>query len=408
VLAEVHRLHGTAASSAVGGLPGVLPAEIATYSVGFVGEELVGQQLACLPAGWRVLHAVPVGDRGSDIDHVVIGRAGVFVINTKHHRGATVDVKGDAVFLGGNWQPYIRNSRLEAGRALGVVAGSGIPAPVTAVLCVVGGRVRVKETPDDVVALEAPDLVRWLTARPRVLTPEQVDQLYGQLRWADAWTASEPPAQAPAWVAELARQLATEHGMASTTRRQNSRARRTSATPATGPARWPASRNPARSRPSGRRPKSGSSTRTTLLKLGLIGVLLLTAGAWSKPVGAALVKMATPQALTSPAAPAASSAPVAPVGPLAYVATLCKTGSGPAHDLGGNALACLPAPDGSGHTTWQFADPVLRLPIALPGAPCTKVGAHGWNSLTKTIQVCATYPSYPQKRWRPDPTWKPS
>lgn len=40
VLAEVHRLHGTAAWSAVGGLPGVLPAEIATFSVGFVGEEV--------------------------------------------------------------------------------------------------------------------------------------------------------------------------------------------------------------------------------------------------------------------------------------------------------------------------------------------------------------------------------
>ena len=118
--------------------------------------------------------------------------------------------------------------------------------------------------------------------------------------------------------------------------------------------------------------------------------------------------MATPQALTSPAAPAAGSAPVAPVGPLAYVATLCRTGSGPAHDLGGNALACLPAPDGSGRTTWQFADPVRRLPIALPGAPCTKVGAHRWNSITKTIQVCAILPSYPQKRWTPDPTWKPS
>jgi hypothetical protein len=40
VLAEVHRLHGTAASSAVGRLPGVPPAEIETFSVGFVGEEL--------------------------------------------------------------------------------------------------------------------------------------------------------------------------------------------------------------------------------------------------------------------------------------------------------------------------------------------------------------------------------
>jgi len=34
---------------------------------------------------WRALHSIPIGDRGRDIDHVVIGPPGVFVINSKRH-----------------------------------------------------------------------------------------------------------------------------------------------------------------------------------------------------------------------------------------------------------------------------------------------------------------------------------
>ncbi len=56
------------------------------WRVGAGGEETVGGRLDKLVKhGWHVLHAVPVGDRGSDIDHVVIGPGGVFTVNTKTH-----------------------------------------------------------------------------------------------------------------------------------------------------------------------------------------------------------------------------------------------------------------------------------------------------------------------------------
>src|SRR4051812_26505092 len=61
------------------------PAEARPWEVGGRGEQLVGAELDRLPTGWRTLHAVPVGDRGSDIDHVVLGPGGVFTINAKHH-----------------------------------------------------------------------------------------------------------------------------------------------------------------------------------------------------------------------------------------------------------------------------------------------------------------------------------
>lgn len=87
------------------------------WRIGADGEAHVGAQLEKLARKdprWRVLHAVPVGERGSDIDHVVIGPAGVFTINTKNHPGAKVWVGKDQLRVNGHTQPYIRNSRFEA------------------------------------------------------------------------------------------------------------------------------------------------------------------------------------------------------------------------------------------------------------------------------------------------------
>ena len=61
-------------------------ADIARRERGAAGEELVGAILDDLgPAGWLTLHDVALG-RGN-IDHIAIGPAGIFTIETKSHRG---------------------------------------------------------------------------------------------------------------------------------------------------------------------------------------------------------------------------------------------------------------------------------------------------------------------------------
>lgn len=47
------------------------------WYVGALGELDVAARLASLDDGWSVLHSVPIGTRGSDIDHVVVGATGV-------------------------------------------------------------------------------------------------------------------------------------------------------------------------------------------------------------------------------------------------------------------------------------------------------------------------------------------
>jgi hypothetical protein len=87
------------------------------WRIGADGEQAVAAQLTRLGPSWRVLHAVRVGDHGSDIDHVVIGPAGVFTVNAKHHPNTSIWVGGDTFMVNGQRVPYVRNSRHEARRA---------------------------------------------------------------------------------------------------------------------------------------------------------------------------------------------------------------------------------------------------------------------------------------------------
>jgi len=75
------------------------------WSEGADGEVEVARRLRKLGEGWKFLHGVPVGAGDSDIDHVVIGPAGVFTINTKIHRGGRVSVNNQAIYVNGTFGP---------------------------------------------------------------------------------------------------------------------------------------------------------------------------------------------------------------------------------------------------------------------------------------------------------------
>jgi hypothetical protein len=164
------------------------------WRLGAVGEELVAAGLGKLVAKdprWRVLHAIPVGTNDADIDHLVVGPAGVFTLNSKHHPGARIWVGGDTLLVNGVRYPYIRNSRHEAGRAARLLtAACGFPVMVTGVVVTVRANdLVVKKAPDDVQVLTRRQLRRWLRRRPDVLDQRSMDRIYEAARRPATWTS---------------------------------------------------------------------------------------------------------------------------------------------------------------------------------------------------------------------------
>jgi hypothetical protein len=156
------------------------------------GEELVAQELEMLGTHWRVLHALPNGDKadkGSDIDHLVIGPAGVLSLNAKHHKNAAVWVGCNVVMVEGHRQSYIPNSRHEAQRVGRLLSHTcGVPVVATGVVVPVNARsVTIWEQPDDVYVVNLRRLRQWLLSLPSALDRTRVERIFEAARRSSTW-----------------------------------------------------------------------------------------------------------------------------------------------------------------------------------------------------------------------------
>ena len=163
------------------------------WRIGADGEQAVADQLAKLGPTWRVLHAVRVGEKGSDIDHVVIGPGGVFTVNAKNHPDKSIWVGGDTFLVNGRQVPYVRNSRHEARRAAGrLTEQAGFPVEATGVIAVMGAHkgFTVKKQPEDgaVVVVQRRHVTRLLLKVSPRLTTRQIDAIYEVARRSTTWT----------------------------------------------------------------------------------------------------------------------------------------------------------------------------------------------------------------------------
>lgn len=159
------------------------------WRVGAKGEEKVGKELTKLPDGWHVLHAVQVSDAGTDIDHVVIGPAGVFTLNTKRHPEGRVTVYERALYVNGTKVDYVPKSRGEARRAARLLTDAcRFPVPVrSAIVFVDLADISEKGRPDDVLITTRRRLVSVLQELPTSLSTEAIGTIHEQARRGRTW-----------------------------------------------------------------------------------------------------------------------------------------------------------------------------------------------------------------------------
>jgi hypothetical protein len=167
---------------------------------GAVGEIAVGRLLERLGPEWAVLHAVPVGAGTSDIDHVLIGPAGVFTLNTKNHAGQPVWVAGRTLMVAGKKQRHLYNASHEAARAAKLLTRSpNEPVEVTGVVVVVAPKsMTVRAKPSGAAVVTDRQLLRWLSGRPTVLTPPQVAVITAAAVRPGTWHRNPPAIVDPA------------------------------------------------------------------------------------------------------------------------------------------------------------------------------------------------------------------
>ncbi|HEX5917724.1 MAG TPA: NERD domain-containing protein [Nocardioides sp.] len=143
----------------------------ALWEQGAEGEVAVARALAALPEGWIVLHDLAwPGRQRANLDHVVVGPGGVFVVDAKNWSGR-VEVRDQVLRQNGRQREQTVVSAAEAAIALqGIVPP---PAYCMGVLCFVRDE-PLTGWARDVMVCSTGNLTSMLLSRPSVLSAEDV------------------------------------------------------------------------------------------------------------------------------------------------------------------------------------------------------------------------------------------
>jgi hypothetical protein len=151
--------------------------KVENFFKGARGEEKVAGILAGLPDGYHVFN--DVSSAAGQIDHVVVGPAGVFAVETKNWSSA-VTFENGSVFAGGRApsRSPLDQVRREADAVYALLRRSGWKGEVTPLLVFASDtfRPRVAEI-EGVVAMNAAELAGAFAASRAVMGSGEIDRL---------------------------------------------------------------------------------------------------------------------------------------------------------------------------------------------------------------------------------------
>jgi len=170
-------LGGASVAYAIGALL-VRPAHVEAWRIGAEGERQTAAILAELEdLGYRVLHDRRIPGTRANIDHIVVGPTGVYVVETKSWSG-DVRVRAGEVRVAGRRSRVVEQVRREAD----AVAVALPCVQVTPIVCVHRADLPLRPVEVDGVAIVRPSsLVRKLRQGPTHLAPADIERLVSQL-----------------------------------------------------------------------------------------------------------------------------------------------------------------------------------------------------------------------------------
>ena len=164
------------------------------YYGGADGEQDVGLVLSRLPQEFHVFNGL--GFDGGDVDHVIVGPTGVFVVETKNH-GGTISQRDDRLCRNGIplSRDFIRQAIREAMYVKRRLSPPGL-SHVQPVVVFARAKVRVRARIDGVRIIPLTSLADAVTQRATCLSPGEVQRYVQRL---EAARVSAVHGEDPGW-----------------------------------------------------------------------------------------------------------------------------------------------------------------------------------------------------------------
>jgi hypothetical protein len=165
---------------------------------GLTGEQKTAIELDRLGSEYKVAHSIPIPGERRDLDHLVVGPTGVFVINSKNHLGQSILVDDEYIIYNRNRYQEPSDAARDARRAAGRL-GLKKAIPVVAVW---GASGIVVKSSYIARVCSTQRLLELITDGSRVLGPEQIEEIYRRVIEPDTWGIDATSLRDPALVAE--------------------------------------------------------------------------------------------------------------------------------------------------------------------------------------------------------------
>lgn len=165
------------------------PAWVENYQLGAWGERRTAKALMpLLKDGWIVIH--DISRWKSNLDHVLIGPAGIFVLDTKNYNGTITVTRDNLTVAHGPESPVrtfgdrlARQCRAQGAELHDVLRRRGHDRLwVSAVVVFWSEFPQQSVVGDRVTYVHGDALVSWLRSQPKKLTPERIADVAGALR----------------------------------------------------------------------------------------------------------------------------------------------------------------------------------------------------------------------------------
>jgi len=138
-------------------------------------EEVVAERLASLPEGYHAFHDLAF--EGFNIDHVIVGPGGIFLVETKSHR-EEVTARGDILLLNGK-QPtknFLNQAWSQTYQLRDLLkTHTSREWKIKPVLCFTRAFVKVRGPVKGVEVLNKKYLAAYLSGQPQILGTEEIE-----------------------------------------------------------------------------------------------------------------------------------------------------------------------------------------------------------------------------------------
>jgi hypothetical protein len=155
------------------------PAWIEQWQAGYIGEQRTARELSKLPSDWLVLHDLPRSN-GTNIDHVLVGPTGVFLLDTKNV-GTEVRVEDDTlVALRPDGRERYRTAkpassvRGAAAHLSEALTNAGAGCWVNAIIVVWGDMPQQRVGTRKLEWIAGSSVVDWLVNLPAARNPDKI------------------------------------------------------------------------------------------------------------------------------------------------------------------------------------------------------------------------------------------